>query len=96
MKKEKEIERVIEEYLANKNAVLNEDFTETLLSEIEELGVKSEKQSRGVRYLIPVASLGFDYALKSNHIISGIFQFQELPYESKSESNTYLYYTIGF
>ena len=44
----------------------------------------------------PVASLGFDYALKSNHIISGIFQFQELPYESKSESNTYLYYTIGF
>ena len=32
MKKEKEIERVIEEYLANKNAVLKEDFTETLLS----------------------------------------------------------------
>jgi hypothetical protein len=59
MKKEKEIERVIEEYLTNKNAVLKEDFTETLLYEIEELGVKSEKQNRGVRYLIPVASLGF-------------------------------------
>ena len=59
MKKEKEIERVIEEYLTNKNAVLKEDFTETLLYEIEELEVKSEKQNRGVRYLIPVASLGF-------------------------------------
>jgi len=44
----------------------------------------------------PVVSLGFDYALKPNHRLSGILQYQELPYESKTESNTYLYYTIGF
>jgi len=44
----------------------------------------------------PVVSLGFDYALKPNHRLSGILQYQELPYESKTESNVYLYYTIGF
>ena len=44
----------------------------------------------------PVVSLGFDYALKPNHRLSGILQYQELPYESKTESNAYLYYTIGF
>ena len=44
----------------------------------------------------PVVSLGFDYELKPNHRLSGILQYQELPYESKTESNAYLYYTIGF
>jgi len=44
----------------------------------------------------PVVSLGFDYALKPNHRLSGILQYQELPYQSKTESNAYLYYTIGF
>ena len=44
----------------------------------------------------PVVSLGFDYALKPNHRLSGILQYQELPYESKTESNAYIYYTIGF
>jgi len=44
----------------------------------------------------PVVSLGFDYALKPNHRLSGIIQYQELPYQSKTESNAYLYYTIGF
>ena len=44
----------------------------------------------------PVVSLGFDYALKPNHRLSGILQYQELPYESKTESNAYLYYMIGF
>jgi hypothetical protein len=44
----------------------------------------------------PVVSLGLDYALKPNHRLSGILQYQELPYQSKTESNAYLYYTIGF
>ena len=44
----------------------------------------------------PVVSLGLDYALKSNHRLSGVLQYQELPYQSKTESNAYLYYTIGF
>ena len=41
-------------------------------------------------------SLGFDYALKPNHRLSGILQHQELPYESMTESNAYLYYKISF
>ena len=44
----------------------------------------------------PVVSLGFDYELKPNHRLSGILQYQELPYQSKTESNAYLYYMIGF
>ena len=44
----------------------------------------------------PVVSLGFDYELKPNHRLSSILQYQELPYQSKTESNAYLYYTIGF
>ena len=44
----------------------------------------------------PVVSLGFDYALKSNHRLSGILQYQELPYQSKTERKADLYYTIGF
>jgi len=41
-------------------------------------------------------SLGFDYALKPNHRLSGILQHQELSYESMTESNAYLYHTISF
>jgi hypothetical protein len=59
MKKEKEIERVITEYLSNKNAVLKDDFTESLIHEIEELGVSRNKGNRGVGYLIPIVSLAF-------------------------------------
>ena len=44
----------------------------------------------------PVVSAGFDYELKPNHRISSIFQYQELPYQSKTESNAYINYTIGF
>ncbi|MDG2302377.1 MAG: autotransporter domain-containing protein, partial [Gammaproteobacteria bacterium] len=44
----------------------------------------------------PVVTLGFDYMLKSNHRLSFTAQYQELPYESKTETNAYLYYTIGF
>ena len=44
----------------------------------------------------PVVSLGFDYALKPNHRLSGILQHQELSYESMTERNAYLYYTISF
>ena len=44
----------------------------------------------------PVVTLGFDYMLKSNHRLSFAFQYQELPYDSKTESNAYLYYTISF
>jgi hypothetical protein len=44
----------------------------------------------------PVVSLGLDYALKSNHRLSGVLQYQELPYQSKTESNAYLYYTFSF
>ena len=44
----------------------------------------------------PVVSAGFDYELKSNQRISSIFQYQELPYQAKTESNVYINYTIGF
>ena len=44
----------------------------------------------------PVVSAGFDYELKPNQRISSIFQYQELPYQSKTESNAYINYTIGF
>ncbi len=44
----------------------------------------------------PVVSLGFDYEQRSNHRFSGVIQYQELPYQSKIESNAYLYYTFGF
>ena len=44
----------------------------------------------------PVVSAGFDYELKPNQRISSIFQYQELPYQSKTESNVYINYTIGF
>ena len=44
----------------------------------------------------PVVTLGFDYFFKTNHRLSFTAQYQELPYESKTETNAYLYYTIGF
>ena len=44
----------------------------------------------------PVVSAGFDYELTPNQRISSIFQYQELPYQSKTESNAYINYTIGF
>lgn len=59
MRKEKEIERVIVEYLSNKNVVLKEDFTESVIHEIEELGANRNKGNRGLGYLVPIVSLAF-------------------------------------
>ena len=44
----------------------------------------------------PVVSMGFEYDLTPNQRLAGTFQYQELSYQSKSESNVYLYYMIGF
>ena len=43
----------------------------------------------------PIVTLGFDYNLSSSEKISATFQYQELSYESKEETNFYIYYTIG-
>lgn len=59
MRKEKEVERVIVEYLSNKNVVLKEDFTESVIHEIEELGANRNKGNRGLGYLVPIVSLAF-------------------------------------
>ena len=42
----------------------------------------------------PVVSIGLEYDLTPNQRLAGTFQYQELSYKSKSESNAYLYYTI--
>ena len=44
----------------------------------------------------PVVSIGLEYDLTPNQRLAGTFQYQELSYQSKSESNVYLNYTIGF
>ena len=44
----------------------------------------------------PVFSIGFEYNLTPDQRLASTIQYQELPYKSKSESNVYLYYTIGF
>jgi len=44
----------------------------------------------------PVVSLGFDYDLTSNSRFSGVVQYQELPFESMTQTNTYFYYSIAF
>ena len=44
----------------------------------------------------PVVSIGFEYNLTPNQRLASTFQYQELSYQSKSESNVHLYYMIGF
>ena len=44
----------------------------------------------------PVVSAGWNYYFSTSQKLSAIFQYQELAYESKTESNAYLYYTFGF
>jgi len=44
----------------------------------------------------PVVSLGFDYELSSNSRFSGVVQYQELAFESMTQTNTYFYYSIAF
>ena len=44
----------------------------------------------------PVVSLGFDYALSSNSRFSGVVQYQELAFESMTQTNTYFYYSMAF
>jgi len=44
----------------------------------------------------PVVSVGWNYYFSTSQKLSAIFQYQELAYESKTESNAYLYYTFGF
>jgi len=43
----------------------------------------------------PVVSIGFEYDLTPNQRFSNVLQYQELPYQHKTEINAYLYYTIG-
>ena len=43
----------------------------------------------------PIVTLGFDNNLSSSEKISATFQYQELSYESKEETNFYIYYTLG-
>jgi hypothetical protein len=43
----------------------------------------------------PVVSVGLDYYLSSNQRWSGIVQYQELPYQSMTETNVYIHYTLG-
>ena len=44
----------------------------------------------------PVVSAGFDYYFSPAQRLSVVFQYQELAYESETESNAYINYTIGF
>ena len=44
----------------------------------------------------PVVSIGFEYNLTPNQKLASIVQYQELPYQGKTESNAYFYYTVGF
>ena len=43
----------------------------------------------------PLVSVGLDYYLSSIQRWSGIVQYQELPYESMTETNVYIQYTMG-
>lgn len=43
----------------------------------------------------PIVTFGFDNNLSPSKKISATFQYQELSYESKEETNFYIYYTIG-
>ena len=43
----------------------------------------------------PVLSLALDRYFSSNAKVTATFQYQELPYKSKAESNAYIYYTFG-
>ena len=45
---------------------------------------------------LPIASLGLDYSVSSNHGISSTIQYRELSYQSMSETNIYVRYTFGF
>jgi len=44
----------------------------------------------------PVVSIGLEYNLTPNQRLASTFQYQELSFKSKSESNVYLNYIIGF
>ncbi len=43
----------------------------------------------------PVFSLSIDRYFSSKGKVTATFQYQELPYKSKAESNAYIYYTVG-
>ena len=43
----------------------------------------------------PVVSAGWDYYISSYQRWSGVIQYQELPYQAMTESNVYIYYTMG-
>ena len=58
-------------------------------------GLSTVSLTDGFNDVRPLASVGFDYEVMPNQKLSGTFQYQELAYKSKTESNAYLYYTIG-
>jgi len=58
MKNKNDPDKVIEDFLSNESASLNEGFTESLLVDIEKLDLENKSVSRGVHYFIPFASIG--------------------------------------
>ena len=91
-------DRVLTSQLALKGSVgIEHDFIHTV-NRIEPTGltglttVNLEESFNRTR---PVVSAGLDYYISSYQRWSGVIQYQELPYQSMTESNVYIYYTMG-
>ena len=61
MKNKNDPEKVIEDFLSNESASLDEGFTESLLVDIGKLDLENKSERRGVHYFIPFASIGMEF-----------------------------------
>jgi hypothetical protein len=61
MKNKNDPEKVIEDFLSNESASLDEGFTESLLVDIGKLDLENKSERRVIHYFIPFASIGMAF-----------------------------------
>ena len=71
MKNDREIDKEIDKYLANESSSLGDDFTQDLLSRVDQLESESEPESEST-WLLPFVSLGVAACLVSLFILANL------------------------
>ncbi len=71
MKNDREIDKEIDKYLANESSSLGDDFTQDLLSRVDQLESESEPESENT-WLLPFVSLGVAACLVSLFILANL------------------------
>ena len=69
--------------------------TTTITKNCSDLDIDGDSSNVTINSGVTIDGAGWDYYISSYQRWSGVIQYQELPYQAMTESNIYIYYTMG-